>query len=128
MELALKVRVIATKNGASLVENVKEDGTVRRVMLPSNLISRDGSVFSVSQTDFNMGIPFGLPLEDMLKDVTIQAKTLADTFHKLGLWTEQDFISRPNEVIAAFNSVAGHTLDAIYKAIKSYKKGDHDAY
>jgi len=125
MEVLLKVRNIKTKQSASLVECKREDGSFERKIIPSELIIHEGENSFIKKEDFDMGMSYGLPLEDIVKDIYVPARTVINNFHAIGLWTYEDFMSRPNEIISSIMSSTGLNLNSILQGIKAHKKGEH---
>jgi len=126
MEILLKVKNVKTKQGASLLECIRKDGTLERRVVPSDLVVHEGENSFIKTEDFEMGMSYGLPLEDLIQDVTVKAKDLIDNLHSTGLWTYEDLMANPNGIISSIMATAGTNLSSILQAIKAHVKGEHN--
>lgn len=92
------MKTIKQDKHSKLVE-YQENDTIKRVILP------------VNEDDTNMGIPYGLPFADLLKDHVCEemAERIEVELHRAGIWTAQDALKNPAAVQGAL--LAAYAID-----------------
>jgi hypothetical protein len=83
---------------AVLAQYLAPDGSLERRIIPSEALAADGEV---AAQDWQLGIPFGLPWEDL---IVFKATPLdfANNLHRQGIWTADDLSRNPNAAFAAW--------------------------
>lgn len=113
----INVKVIQTSGVSSLVEWVDESGQLRRGHIPASAVV-DGTA---KEYDLDLSIPYGIPFAEI-----IQLKATPELFekrlHQLGIWTYDDLVKRPQEVLAALQYVYGLDLAALRSATLKHVK------
>jgi hypothetical protein len=69
-----------------------------------------------------MGIEYGVPLSDLLKDRVISAQQVSDELHKNGIWTAEEIYSNPKVVQSAILSAAKPLLADVMQIAKSFSR------
>jgi hypothetical protein len=120
-ESLVEVKFVMRKQNAALVEFV-ENGNVTRVSVPANKVSVIGTKAKLSELILNRGIPYGIPWETRLQNITISAEELAQALRNNGLWTSSDVNKNPQSVQGALLSVMRKSLTSIMLVTKDFNK------
>ena len=108
----MKVTVISRKNAAALIEyHLKDDDMLYRAAVPFN--SLNGSY--VPDEEIELSIPVGVAWAEVIKPVATSTDFQRE-LRRRGVWTAQDAIARPNEVLAAVSAAYGLDVAAIIRA------------
>ena len=107
---SIAVRVVQKKGMAALVEWLDANGT-HRATIPVKAI-RDNKV---AKDELDYGIPYGEPWEDLIVLAATPA-VIAEQLRKVGIWTYEDLLSRPNQALGAIQAAYGFDLAALLKA------------
>lgn len=114
----LEVREVGHTGDVALVEWRDADGRLRRCRLPQAEVV-DGKV---SIEALEMGVPYGLPLEEMIAFPT--PAQVAEEFHRLGLWTLEDVETNPTLAKDALRGAGGTAYAALLEAARAYLDSD----
>jgi len=95
-----EVNVIRKKGQAAVVEVEFEDGS-DWVVVPSHSLDESGGKTYVSEEEIELAIPYGIPWDSLISNVTIRGEVIAKELKKMGIRTKEDFNSKPNEVRGA---------------------------
>ena len=110
----IPVTVVKRSHEAVLVEFVR-DGKVGRVIIPAS-----ADVLALTAGDLDLGIPWGIPWEDLLKEVTITPAQLAEALHNAGIWTAQDLQVNTRAAIGALQAVFQIDLAYLLTVAREY--------
>lgn len=116
----IPVKVIWWQQHTALVEYVihLKDGTdLRRVLVPREVIHDDVA----EKQDLEAGVPYGLPWEEIVS-IRVTPELLAIEFRRLGLWTMEDLLSKPQKITEAVQRVNRLNHSAVIQAAKKYHK------
>lgn len=102
----IPVKIVEMRGESALVE-----WNLKRAIIPASVIHDD---LTVSQDELEMGIPYGIPWENITLTATSQA--LADHLRANGIWTREDLERNPSAAFGALQAVYGVDLAAIYQA------------
>lgn len=111
------VKKVREGRGNVLIE-WQEKGAVKRGWIPDALINGDSQV---SQRTLSSALPYGFPIEHVLKDIKIEARQLSQALHKRGVWTEEDFKKNPEAIQRALLEVAGQSVSRIQSLVREAK-------
>lgn len=103
----MEVKIIDLRGESALVEAPD----LRRVILPLDTI-QDGQV---DAEDWEMGIPYGLPWEEMLT-ITATPQALAYELRKNGIYTYADLEANPQAAMGCIVKVYGVELSTLFQA------------
>lgn len=110
------VRTLVTNSGVTLVE--WNDGTfLQRGWIPASYIDADQRV---DDAKLGRAAPYGLPLNLILKPITITPTQLADTLHRNGLWTSDDILKDANTTARAILHACGLGSSQVQTMVREY--------
>jgi hypothetical protein len=92
-EKKLAVRVIASNEGSSLVEYLK-DGEVKRCYLPSTEVIND----EASPDMLEAGVDYGADLSGIVSQEVVYA------LHNYGIWTKSDILGNREQLLNALSA------------------------
>lgn len=101
---------VVKKQGLAFVIEYEHGSRLYRVIHPLP-ITGEVALESVEE-----GIPYGIDWASVIHPNPVRAVDFERELHKLGLWTRDDVMARPNEVISAIQAVYGIDLAAILVA------------
>jgi hypothetical protein len=116
----VNVRVVATKGESALVEWQEGDDLtlpgqalsgLKRAYIPADKVT-DGQACS---DVLAAGIPYGVAFEDVLVP-SVTATRIAQELRRRGLWTKEDVLTRPGEVLSALQAAYGIDLGRLQAA------------
>jgi len=107
------MKVVKVEGEAALVENDGEEGWERRIV--PNRILNNGIV---EKEEFDRGITYGLPWEDLLTP-QVTPEVIANALRQRGIWTLEDVRRNPGKVLAALQSAYRLDFVAILAAAES---------
>lgn len=117
------VRVLWRKKNAVLVEHIKDEDPIR-VSVPATRISpiTQENQAEISNKDLAMGIPYGIPWASKLKGfpIEITGEAIEKEFHKVGIWTYDDFRKNPQALTGVIMAVNQNVANQILLTIKEY--------
>jgi hypothetical protein len=111
------VRVIEKRGPARLVEYKTGAGNLARVVVPDDAIDDQGMVL---EDDLNLGIPHGLPWEQLIH-LSATPAALAAHLRANGIWTLEDMEANPQAVFGAIQAVYGVDFGRLIQAAHNYK-------
>ncbi len=115
----IKVRKLRRKGQSFLVAFTDADSFDRQVFIPVEVAEEvDNDYILVSKDELDLAIPNGFQWELILEDVLIPAEAIARALYRNGVRTQEDFVSKPNQVIGAVNEAAA----PIRKMIQIYTR------
>jgi hypothetical protein len=89
------------------------------------VVERSDGTISVPNEELEVGVPYGIPWADFLFEFNqvvtgdMVAKSLADA----GIWTKEDFKSKPDQVIKAVQSIiVPSVMNALHKVVSKVEK------
>jgi hypothetical protein len=98
----IEARVVLRKKAAVLLEANDKDGIPLRATFPAESLSiRENGTVILSEEEFSMGIPFGIPWEYKFKQIVVTPEELAGELHRNGIWTRDDVYKNPEGVKGA---------------------------
>jgi hypothetical protein len=124
----IEVKLIRRSGGAALVEWQSEDGYLQRATVPfhevQNLWEDRGSNLhgEVAQEIIEIGIPYGVPWEDIIGEIQITAKDIAESLRKHGVWTLDDAQTNPQTVIGALQAAYGFDMATLIRGARKMKE------
>lgn len=122
VEKPIVVQLIGRKKQVAIVE-ITEDSIPKRIVVSANKLIEDNSdQIKILQSDLDMGIEYGVPLSDLLKDRVISAQQVSDELHKNGIWTAEEIYSNPKVVQSAILSAAKPLLADVMQIAKSFSR------
>lgn len=118
----IQVKVISTKERASIVEYVDELGTHRVIMDLKNLdTSSSAKPLYFDKEDLEEAIPYGVPWEDLITDKVITGEKLGQALRDNGVWTYSDVFDHPMQVLDAIHSAFGLTVESVLAIAKEHR-------
>lgn len=115
----IKVRKLRRKGQSLLVAFTDADNFDQQVFIPVEVAEEvDNDYVLVSKAELDIAIPNGFQWELILEDVLIPADVIARALYRNGVRTQEDFVSKPNQVIGAVNEAAA----PIRKMIQIYTR------
>jgi len=121
----MQVRALGRKGAAVLVEWIDAAGDVQRAYLPVGAVEVEA--VGVETENPEQGIPYGEAWEVDLATLVHEAtpEKVAQALRRQGVWTLDDLRSKPQAVIAAFQSAYGMDAQALREAARRRtKRGD----
>ena len=112
----IKVNVIRRKGATTLVQYANDDG-IQRVSIPSTSVN-EGDL--VDELELSLGIPYGLPWEEIVK-FGVTPEKLAAEFRKRGIWTLDDLTSDMQGAVGALLAVYGVDALRLLRLAKQYQ-------
>jgi len=115
--LNLKSVNIIKKQGEAVLVEWNNAGKPERVTIPANEVT-DGLCTSFV---LEAGIPFGLPWEEILGNISNDAdfvKALANNLRTEGVWTAEDVT--PQRILAALQNTYGVDVHKILRTMKEF--------
>ena len=106
------VKIILRGEKMSLVEYV-DGNTLHRVSIPNKDIKED----FVETHVLHKGIPYGIPY-DTLDFPQVSAQDIGNVFKNHGIWTPNDFRTKPKEITSALMTIAGKFYSVLLTYIK----------
>jgi len=107
--------MLVKKAGSSALVSSVIDGREVRVVIPADK--------PLTAETFDAGIPYGLPLEDIVKPAVHTPEELYGlleaALHNAGLWVAEDFTDA-RRVLGAVQSVYGLDAGAIIQSVRNY--------
>jgi hypothetical protein len=120
----MKVNVIGRKNAAALIQYHDEaNDMLHRVVVPHATLEGE----YVSDDEIALAIPVGVAWEDVIRLQTTPTDIQRE-LRRRGVWTAQDAISRPNDVIAAVSAAYGLDVAAVIRAANTIAKREENSY
>jgi hypothetical protein len=117
--MAIVTKVRRKKHG-QLVEFTDPDGRLRRVVVPPDAVSDEGEV---DDEVLGMGIPYGLPWERIIGDLSAEA--VADALRRAGIWTLDDLRHDRQAAVVALQHAIGAYVSQLTQAASSYDGGQN---
>ncbi len=114
----MKVKLIGRKNAAALVEYT-DNGQTKRVTVPFSVIKGD----EVDRRQLSYGIPYGAPWAELIK-LSATPQLIEEELHKRGIWTAQDALDKPQDVIVAVHAAYGLDVAAVTRAAQALARGE----
>jgi hypothetical protein len=98
----IRVRILFRKGSAIVIERQIEDTPVR-VCVTEDLLQPigDSDEANISEDQFDMGIPYGIPFDLKFHQFVITPEKLSLVFHQSNLWTVDDLVKNPKAVQGA---------------------------
>ena len=112
----MKITVVKSDGKATLTEAVIS-GRVERRIVPSVQVV-DGEI---SEQDFENGIDYGLPFDEIIQPADITGK-LTTALHNSDVWTLEDLTNKGQAVQGALQSVYQIERATIIQAAEKYLK------
>lgn len=113
-----KVTVIRRKNRAVLVQWVNGDGKITRGSIPAeDLHDRD----MVDEETLEMAIPAYFPWAELI-EITVTPQDIEDNLHRVGIWTLEDLIERPNAAVGAIQAAYKMDMATLRQKALQFKK------
>ena len=115
-------KLLFRKKSAVLVEFRDQDGNPFRYSFPADdiKVESDGSTVYLSEEMVDMGIPYGVPWEHLLKDIHITADQLASNLRKNNIWTAEDAMKNPNGLKGALLSSLSVAMSSVIRISKEF--------
>ena len=104
---------VETRKGAVVVQYA-EGGRQKRVVLPEGAFSERLPLDMLTQ-----GIPLGIDWAGALKP-SVTGQMLEDTLHNHGIWTKNDWRTRPRQVMSALQILTSDVLEQMRQAMQHY--------
>lgn len=118
MDELQEVTVIRHKGQSALVSYV-EEGEECRVFVPLVTVSEEDGKSFVSTQNLQMGIPYGIPFDELLSEsFTVRRGAVIRELKRAGIWTVADYERNPGQIqsiIVAVNSSLRAELKQIVK-------------
>lgn len=118
----ITVKFISRKKSAALVEYRVAENEFARVSIPANkIVLGTGEEYAdVPESVIKSGIPYGIPWESKLPDITVKGSDIEKEFHKMGIWTLDDVRRNPKAIQSVVMAAASDIVRAISNVIKEY--------
>lgn len=115
-------KLVSRKKSAILVEYKNSVEDIVRVSIPADKaeVSTDDKYVNVSESVVKAGIPYGIPWESKIPDITIKGSDVEKEFHKAGIWTLEDIKQNPNSIQGIVMAVSADITRAILNVLKEY--------
>jgi hypothetical protein len=104
MGMQIKVRLVKVRQTSTIVES-DSDGLLKRHIVPSDWLVAVDDQWFVDSEQLAMGIPYGVEWEEYLQDYLFSKESIANSLRKQGIWTLEDYNSKPKSVQDAIISV-----------------------
>lgn len=114
-ETQTPVTLIESRGESVVVEYA---GGMKRVIIPLGQVQEG----KVSADILEMGVPYGLPWEDLIK-LEATPERLASELRMRGIWTIDDMRINQSAVFGAIQATYGLDLAALIMAAETYEKG-----
>jgi len=117
----MDTKIIKQDRQVILVEAVVNDRLVRKI-IPAKVLNAG----IVDAVDFDAGVPYGLPLDEILPIVehtVIVKQRLIEALHNADLWTLEDMAHDVRAVIGALQSVYAIDAATIFRTAQEYEQG-----
>lgn len=114
---AIIVTKIRGGRGAVLVQ-WQEEGTVNRGWIPDTTIDENNNV---SPATLKAAMPYGIPIEDIIGNITLKAKDIAAALHKKGIWTEEEIMKNPMAVQKAIIESAELSVHSLQARVRNFQ-------
>jgi len=114
-------RFILRRRRAVILE-MEIEGKFQRASFPAESIALSNEdIVYMTEEEFSLGIPFGIPFEDRLSGKFLSPISIAEALHNVGLWTSKDIQENPRLVQSALVSLLGDTLHEITSLAREFK-------
>ena len=123
VEEKIEVKIVRRSGDATLVAWI-DDGKYRRVTIPRYQIEFDAS-YKTGITDkqtLELGIPYGLPWEEIIGEIRITPGMIANTLRQHGIWTSKDLNKNTDAVVGALQAAYGLDLATLLRGARRYKE------
>lgn len=98
----IKLKVVSENGSSALVEFFDHDADVlKRVTIPKVEIHNDAAPKAVLEA----GIPYGVAWDEL--DLSINPRDLCNALRGRGIWTREDALANPEQVIKVVRSLSG---------------------
>lgn len=120
----LTVKYIRHFNGAPVVSYFDEQGMRQGLIISKEAVSghRIGDMFEVSFEEIESGTHYGIDLETLTQgDFIIPASSVQDIMRSHGIWTQEDYQTKRQEVHSAVLRLAStivHAVDSVLKQLE----------
>lgn len=112
--MRLEIKVLRQDNNVTLV-NYKD----KAVIIPVSVVDDN---FTVDEVDLEAGIEYGVNWADAFSEDGIGAR-IASELYRVGLFTAQDVLSRPNAVQGAIQSAYGVDMARVLDYARKIARG-----
>jgi hypothetical protein len=112
--IMVSVRLVEQRGESAVVEYDKAGVGLYRVIVPADAIVED----QASETDLDMGVPYGLPWESIAV-LSATGASLANALRVRGIWTLADLERNQPAAFGAIQSVYGVDLAALIHAAET---------
>lgn len=117
-----QVKIIRRSGTAALVGWV-EDGNLRRATVPLSQIELDDSkIGTVDKETLEMGIPYGVPWEEVIGEIKITPQIIANILRQHGIWTLEDAQNNPNAIVGALQAAYGLDMATLIRGARDMNK------
>lgn len=113
----MKVKIIAQKGLASIVEWVDATGT-HRSTIPTDSI-KDGEV---ALRILGIGIEYGVDWADLIGKLQATPEIMREELYRRGIWTVEDLMARPQEAFGALQASYGLDLARLLQLAKRERR------
>lgn len=110
----MEIHLVQSGEKVNVWEGILEDEGLVRRMLPS-------SILAPSLTQFEEGIPYGLPFASLVKPSEDFAANVEKYLHNAGIWTLDDLRTKGKAAVGAFQAAYGIELSRLVQTAEQYK-------
>lgn len=115
-----EVRKIFHKGQSTVVEWTDDNGSTRRVTVPSEEVVKEGQTLVVE--DIEDGYVYGVEWEKLIH-TRMGPKAIGDLLRKNGIWTLEDYANNTATVTDVFNQACSANQQQFREAVLNYR--DH---
>ena len=90
----IKVKELRLRNDSVLVEYLDSSSKLQSCYIPQSEVKQG----FVDEDILDMGIPYGEDWESLFSKYTLDVAFLAETLHKNGIWTIEDFQNNGSKI------------------------------
>jgi hypothetical protein len=121
----VRVRVVRRSGSAALVEWLDNE-SLRRATVPLSQIEFDDpKMGTVDEEILEMGIPYGLPWEEIIGEIKITPSIIANTLRQHGIWTLEDIEGNSSKIVGALQAAYGLDMATLIRGAHDMRKEKH---
>lgn len=110
----INIRLVQSGEKVNVWEGILEDEGLVRRMLPA-------STLAPTQSQFEQGVPYGLPFAELVHVPDDFATNLETALHNAGIWTLDDLRTKGKPAMGAFQAAYQMELSRLIQVAGTYK-------
>lgn len=122
------VKIVRRSGNAALVEWLKGD-SLKRVTIPLSKIAVSdpkGKMGSTEKSILEIGIPYGVPWEEVIGEIKVTPEIIADSLRKHGIWTYEDAQANRQTIVGALQAAYGLDMATLIRGARKMKEEEHE--